>query len=397
MLQLKTTPFHSRTAQLMQANQWRRWSCYSVASAYEMTHDREYYAIRDACAVIDVSALCKYHIRGLDATAYLNRLVTRDVSKTSLGGLLYTPWCDSQGKVIDDGTIAHLGENFYRLTAAETNYRWLYDNAEGFEVSIEDVSDDYGTLAVQGPKSRDVLAELFGEEFRSLRFYRWMEVQFEGRPLVISRTGYTGDLGYEMWIPRDMAEAVWDAVMRVGKRYAIQAAGIWALDVARIEAGLIMLDVDYTPVTKAVVDAQSSSPYELGLEWALNFKKGNFVGRRALLEEKTRGSKFAFVGLVIDHVHLEQEHEAMGLPVCLPFTPWRSMIPIFAGTQQVGYATCGAWSPLLKRYLCLAQVEPNFAEAGQQLSIDLLVDRYRKSIPATVGQLPFFNPERKKS
>lgn len=397
MLQLKTTPFHSRTSALMQANQWRRWSGYSVASAYEMTHEHEYLAVRNSAVLIDVSALCKYHIRGKDACAYLNRLVTRDVTKCAPDGLLYTPWCDSHGKVIDDGTIAHLGENFYRLTAAESNYRWLQDNVSDFEVTVEDVSDDFGTLALQGPKARDILVESFGESLASLKFYKWAEVHFQGQPLVVSRTGYTGDLGYELWVPRDLASAVWDRLAEIGERYALTPAGIWALDVARIEAGLIMLDVDYTPVTKAVTDAQASSPYELGLDWALNFKKGNFVGRRALLAEKAAGSKYALVGLVIDHVYLEEQYEAMGLPVSYPFLPWREMLPIFSEGNQVGYATCGTWSPTLKKYLALAQVEPDFATPGQILTVDLLVDRYRKSTPATVSPLPFFNPERKKS
>lgn len=396
MLQLKTTPFHSRTSQLMQANQWRRWSSHSVASAYEMTSDREYLAVRNSCAVFDVSPLCKYHVTGRQALEYLNKLVTRDVSKCAVGGLQYTPWCDSNGLVIDDGTIANLGNGLYRLTAAEPNFRWLQEVAQGFEVQIEDVSDQFGTLAVQGPKAQEVLCEVFGEEFRQLKFYRWGEYQFQDKPLVVSRTGYTGDLGYEVWIPVDQAVDFWDELMRVGKRYALQPSGIWALDTARIEAGLIMLDVDYTPITKSIVASQASSPFELGLGWAVNFNKGNFIGRRALLREKELGSKFSLVGLEIDHVELERLHESMGLPLQLPFVPWREIVPIFFEGKQVGYATCGGWSPTLKRYLALAQVEPFFAHEGHQMTIDLLVDRYRKSIPAVIRNLPFFNPERKR-
>ncbi|MEW6281403.1 MAG: aminomethyltransferase family protein [Candidatus Eremiobacterota bacterium] len=411
MLTLKTTPFHERTSALMEANQWRRWSGYSVASAYEMTHDREYLAMREACALLDVSPLCKYHVSGPDAGAFLNRLVTRDLSRLAVGQGAYTPWCDSRGKVVDDGTVARLGESFYRLTAAETNYLWLTDNATGFDVTVEDVSERIGTLALQGPCSRDVLARAAGEAVRELKFYRWMEAAIDGRTVGISRTGYSGDLGYEIWVDAKDAgkaggceggqsppcAAVWDAVLREGRAYAIQPAGIWALDVARIEAGLIMLDVDYTPAPKAILDSQASSPFELGLGWAVHFQKGNFVGRKALLQEQERGSPLALVGLEIDHEALSQAYESLGMPPILPFIPWREITPIFSEHEQVGYATCGGWSPTLKRYLALAQVAPRCAGEGTRLRVELLVDRWRKSFEARVGKLPFFNPERKRS
>lgn len=380
----------------MQANQWRRWSSHSVASAYEMTSDREYLAVRNACAIFDVSPLCKYHVQGPQAVDYLNRLVTRDVSKCNVGGLQYTPWCDSRGFVIDDGTIANLGNNLFRLTAAEPNYKWLIEQTRGFDVEVTDVSDDFGTLAVQGPRARDLLADVFGDEFRQLKFYRWGEYEFAGEKIVVSRTGYTGDLGYEIWVPAPLACQLWDAVVTAGRRHAAQPAGIWALDTARIEAGLIMLDVDYTPITKAVVEAQASSPFELGLGWAVNFNKGHFIGRRALVEEQQRGSKYHLVGLEIDHQALETCYESLGLPLSVPFTPWREIVPIFTPQKQVGYATCGGWSPTLKKYLALAQVEPLYAVNGHKLTIDLLVDRYRKSFEAVVRPLPFFNPERKR-
>src|SRR6266508_1541626 len=315
---LKKTPFHSRTAALMQADQWRRWAGYTAASAYEMTHDREYMAIRNACALIDVSPLCKYQISGADARRFLNRLVTRDVSVCPIGGMLYTPWCDSRGKVIDDGTI--------------------------------------------------------------------------------SRTGYTGDLGYELWLQVDPArvERVWDALVAAGRSFALQPAGIWALDVARIEAGLIMLDVDYTPANKAMIDAQTSSPLELGLEWTVNWNKGNFVGRTALLAEKQRGSSIRLVGLEIDHAEFERQHHALGLPVPYPFLAWRAVIPLLAGGEQVGYATSGVWSPTLKKYIALGHLRPHYAAPGSVVTIDLDVDRFRRPFKAKVTKLPFFNPPRKK-
>lgn len=392
MLKLKTTPFHPRTSELMQANQWRRWAGYSVASAYEMTHEREYLAVRNAVALFDVSALYKYEIRGSEARAYLNRLVTRDLSALPELGMAYTPWCDSHGRVVDDGTVLCLEENRWRLTAADPNYHWLSENATGFELEIEDVSEQLGTLAVQGPYSRDLLRDCFGEAPAQLKFYGVCQVD----GLTITRTGYTGDLGYEVWVPRERATEIWDLLTARGKAYALQPAGIWALDVARIEAGLIMLDVDYLPSPKATTPAQASTPFELGLGWAVHLQKPNFVGKRALAHEKQHGSKWSLIGLEVDHVALADEYEKLGLPVSYPFVPWREITPLFA-REQVGYATCGGWSPTLKKYLALAQVEPAYSEPGTSLTVDLLVDRYRKSIPARVTRLPFYNPPRKRA
>lgn len=395
---LKTTPFHSRTAALMQANQWRRWAGYTAASAYEMAHDREYLALRNACALIDVSPLCKYQITGKESLQFLNRLVTRDVSKCPIGGMLYTPWCNSAGKIIDDGTIAHLGENHYRLTSAEPNLRWLEDNATGMDVQIEDVSEQIASLALQGPKSRQLLMTLTDAPLGALKYYNFVNTTIADIPVMISRTGYTGDLGYELWMSaeRATAERVWDLLIEAGRSFALQPAGIWALDVARVEAGLIMLDVDYTPANKAMIEAQTSTPLELGLSWAVSWNKGNFVGRKALQAERTRGSSTMLVGLEIDHTELERQHHALGLPVPYPFIAWRAMIPLQVNGTQVGYTTSGVWSPTLKKYIVLGHLQPQYAAAGSIVTLDLDIDRFRRPFNAKVTKLPFFNPARKK-
>lgn len=230
---LKKTPFHSRTSALMQADQWRRWAGHTVASSYQMTHDREYLALRNACVLIDVSPLCKYQIKGTDSLKFLNRLVTRDVSKCPIGGMLYTPWCDSRGKVLDDGTIAHLGENHYRMTSAEPNLRWLQDNAIGMDVQIEEVSEEVGTLALQGPKSRDLLMTLTDAPLGQLKYYQYLNTKIAGLPVMISRTGYTGDLGFEVWVDAKDAEKIWDVIVQAGQAFALQPAGIWALEIGR--------------------------------------------------------------------------------------------------------------------------------------------------------------------
>lgn len=393
---LKTTPLHSRTSALMQANQWRRWAGYSVASSYEMTHDREYYAIRNACVLLDVSPLCKYRIKGTDALKFLNRLVTRDVSKISVGGMLYTPWCDSRGKILDDGTVAMLAADEYRLTSAEPNLRWLQDNAVGMQVEITDVSDQIAAMSLQGPKSRDLLMTLCDSPLGGVKYYEFVNTKIDGADVMISRTGYTGDLGFELWVDATKAEKVWDAVVKAGKSFALQPAGIWALDVSRIEAGLIMLDIDYTPANKAMTDAQTSTPIELGLNWAISWKKGNFIGRKALLAEKENGSTIQFVGLEIDHKEFERQHHELGLTVPYPFMAWRAVIPLYVDGSQVGYATSGVWSPTLKKYLAFGHVQPKYAQPGSVVTIDLTVDRFRRPFSAKVTKLPFFNPPRKK-
>jgi aminomethyltransferase len=405
MLELKTTPFHARTSALMQGNQWRRWAGHTVASAYELTSDREQMAIRNACALIDVSPLFKYRVRGPDALGFLNRFVTRDLAKMAVGHMTYTPWCNSHGKVVDDGTVARLGEAEYRLTSAESNWRWLHDNAAGFSVEIADTSDELGALALQGPASRALIESLTNPraDLSQLKYHRFAMLDLLGEPTMVSRTGYTGDLGYEIWVPRERALSVWDAIVERGRAYALSPAGIWAMDVCRIEAGLIMLDVDYTPAPKALTLGQCSSPFELGLGWAVHFGKGSFVGKKALLEEKRRGPALALVGLEIDHLAFARAHEALGLTTPLPFVAWREVTPIFrpgaagGGLDQAGYATCGAWSPTVKKYIALAQVAPASAAPGTELRIDLMVDRKREAFGAKVVDIPFFNPARKRA
>jgi aminomethyltransferase len=398
MQRLKTTPFHPRTEPLMQGAEWRRWGGYQVASCYEMAPDREYYAVRASCAMFDVSALAKYSIKGIEARAFLQRLITRNIANLKVGDVLYSPWCDSRGKVIDDGTFACLHEEHFQMTAAEQGEAWLRKVARGFAVTIENISDDYGVLALQGPTSLSVLRELVGEGVAKLGFSQSYHTEFEGIPLWISRTGYTGDLGYEVWVPRDQGVTIWDKLVAIGQAYALYPAGIWALDVARIEAGLLMLDVEYNSALNASTTAQTSSPFELGLGWSVHFKKGEFVGRKALMEEKERSSTpYHYVGCVLDSVAYREAFEELGLPPNLSVKAWRGIHPLFDGDgQQVGYATCGTWSPTLQRYLMLAQVNPPWAEPGQNLIFEDVIDRRRVKLPCTVEKLPFFNTDRKK-
>jgi aminomethyltransferase len=394
---LKHTPFHARTSALMQGYAWRRWAGHAVASAYDYSHDREYAAIRNSAALLDISPLYKYMVTGRDAALLLDRVVTRDVAKSKLHQVLYTPWCDGAGKVLDDGTISRLEENVFRLTSAEPNLRWLEQNAVGMQVEIRDVSDSTAALALQGPTSREILKQLAEDDVAPLKFFRLMQTRIRGIPVTISRTGYTGDLGYEIWVEHDRAEALWDALIDAGDAYGIVPTGILALDVARIEAGLLLLDVDYVPARRAVIEQQTSSPYELSLDWTVSLDKATpFVGRHALAREAARTPAWKFVGVEVDWDSLEALYAALQLPPKLPTMAWRTSVPLYRGGKQIGYATSGCWSPLLKKYLALAHVEAGHAAPGTALEIEMTVEHRRKRAAATVRPLPFFNPERKR-
>ena len=394
---LKTSPFHPRTAPLVRAQTWRRWAGYQMASAYDPHPDREYAAIRNAAALIDVSPLYKYRLSGRDASRLLDRMITRDMTRLQTGQVFYTPWCDAHGKVIDDGTVSRLDEGTFRLTSADSSLRWLHLNAAGLEVAIEDVSERVATLALQGPLSRAILERVSPAETARLKYFRLVETTIERIPVTISRTGYTGDLGYEIWVEAGEALALWDALIAAGASYGLTPAGVWALDVARIEAGLIMLDVDYHSAHHALIEAQKSSPFEINLGWAVSTGKGPFNGRRALAAERARGPQWGFVGLEIDWVSFERLFAAHRLAPHVPNVAWRSSVPIHRNGDQVGYATSGCWSPLLKQSLALAHLRGPHFEPGTPVEIEITVEHQRRRAAAVVRKLPFYEPERKKA
>jgi len=394
---LKHTPFHPRTALLCQSHAWRRWAGYVVASSYELSHEREYHSIRSAAALFDVSPLYKYLVRGRDAARLLDQVATHDVARAQVGQVLYTPWCDSRGKVLDDGTIARLDETTFRLTSAEPNLRWLQDNAHGFAVTIEDISAATAALAVQGPSARVILQQLSDRDLDGLKYFRVIEARLRGIPVTISRTGYTGDLGYEIWLDAAGALAVWDALIEAGTPYGLAPAGILALDVARIEAGLVLLDVDYVPANRTLIDTQTSSPYELDLGWAVKLDKPHFVGKQALAVEARSGPAWRFVGIQIEWNAFERLFTAVGLAPRVPTAAWRTSVPLYSGGEQVGYATSGVWSPLLKQYIALAHVQSRWASPGTALEMEVTVEHRRKRAAARVVKKPFFDPARKRA
>jgi len=388
---LKTTPFHERTAALCASHAWRRWAGYVVASSYELSHEREYHSIRAAAALFDVSPLYKYAITGKDAARLLDHVVTRNIQQLGVGQVVYTPWCDAQGKVLDDGTVARTGEQSFRMTAAEPNLRWLQDNARGLDVAIEDVSESLAALSLQGPASRAILGGI------DLKYFRLAETRIASIPVAISRTGYTGDLGYEIWVEKKSALNLWDALIAAGTPHGILPAGMLALDVARLEAGLMLIDVDYVPARKALIEGQTSSPFELDLRWTVDLKKERFVGRDALAAEAARDPLWRFAGVEIDWDSLERLYAEVGLATRLPPQAWRMSVPIYSGAEQAGYATSGGWSPLLKKYIALAHLRAPYFAQGTELEMEITVEHQRKRALARVVKKPFLDPDRKRA
>ncbi|MFQ5877458.1 MAG: aminomethyltransferase family protein [Acidobacteriota bacterium] len=391
------TAFHERSLGLCESLNYRDWSGFYAASVYETHHEHEYNAIRQSAALIDISPLFKYRIQGRDARRLLDRVVTRDMGRVSVERLIYTPWCDGEGKTIDDGTVARLGETTYRMTAADPTLRWLRQNSTGLDVTVEDVSERIAALALQGPTSGRLLMGVAEADIANLRYFGITPATIAGVPVEISRSGYTGDLGYEIWIPWGDAVRVWDALMRGGRAYDIHAAGMLALDIARIEAGLILIDVDYVSSRRALIESHRYSPFEIGLGRMVHLHKERFVGRSALVEEARRGPRRRLVGLEIDWSEVERLFESHGLSPSVPATASREAVPVYTGGVQVGRATSTTWSPTLKKMIALASVASEHAETGTHLSLEFTVEATRHRAGVVVVDLPFFNPPRKRA
>jgi aminomethyltransferase len=389
------TAFHDRTFALCHSLNYREWSGYYTVSVYEVHHEHEYNAIRNACALIDISPLYKYLITGADATKLVNRVITRDVNKVAVGQVIYACWCDEEGKVIDDGTITRLEENKYRWTAADPSLRWFRQNGLNMDVQIEDISEQTAALALQGPASAKLLKTVAEADIATLKYFRMTSGKIGGVPVDISRTGYTGDLGYEIWMPWDQAVKVWDALMDDGKQFDIHPAGMLALDVSRVEAGLLLIEVDYISSKKALIPSQKYSPYELGFGKMVHLEKENFIGKRALARDQKEGVARQLVGLEVDWVEVEEEFDKFGLSPAAPSQASRVAVPVYVGEKYVGKATTTAFSPLLKKLIALASVGTEYSKPGTKLQMELTIEARRTKTTATVVPLPFFNPKRK--
>jgi aminomethyltransferase len=395
------TPFHPRTRALCASHSWRRWSGYLAASSYGDFVPPEYAAIRNAAAVIDVSPLYKYVVGGPDAAALLDRVVTNHVARLEPGQALYTTWCDRSGKVRQDGTVFRLDEATYLLNAAEPAGAWLAEASRGLRATIEDRSRELAALAVQGPTSRDLLGALAGSAaIADLGFFRLCAARLGGVPAIVSRTGYTGDLGYEVWVEAEHALALWDALAAAGGSFGLTPCGLLALDIARLEAGFLLVNVDYVSAETARLPADTVSPYALGLGFTVKLHKGPFAGRDALIAERRSGPALRVVGLEVAWEPIEALYvREAGLMPDLPLLACRDAVPVYdpATGRQVGRATTRVWSTLLKKYVALATVGSEWSTPGAELAIEMTVHWRRRTAPARVVRTPFFRPDRARS
>jgi len=379
------TPFHARARQLSQLDSFIPWNGYTTVDVFT-TVEHEYFAIRNASTLYDLSPMAKYRIAGPDALRFLNRLVTRDLAKLKPDRVAYVVWCNDEGHLIDDGTVFRLGESDYRLCAQERQLDWLLDSAIGFDVEILDVTEAFAGLALQGPTSCAVLkaAGLGGVE--RLKPFDIGYFQLGGIALTVSRTGFTGDLGYELWMdPRD-AESVWDRLMAAGRSRGIRPLGSRALNIARIEAGFLLPNVDFLSAERTLRVGRERSPFELGLDWLLDFRKGHFTGRRALLAEQRSGIARRLVGLDIEGN--KPAHNAL-------------VYSARAGRREIGSVTSATWSPTCKRNIAYALLEAPYVRVGTEVWVEIYVNSEltweRRMRAARVVDKPFYAPERRRA
>ena len=315
---VRKSPLHPRTGPLCRGSRWEEWSGFLAATMYELDHVHEYHAIRNGCGLFDVSPLLKFDIRGPHAVDLVDRVIVRDATRCSVGQTLYATWCDDDGMVIDDGTVSRLADDHFRMTSSVPIAGWLEDNSVGLRTTVSDVSDEVAGVAIQGPTSRRLLQQLTTADLSDLGFFRSTYTEVAGIPALISRTGYTGDLGYEVFVDPHAAVSLWDSIMELSGQHQLLPAGTVALDLARLEGGLLLIDVDFVSAFQTTFAIQKTSPYELGLDWMVDLDKGFFVGQDALRRERKNGSRWKTVGLELDVVAMEGFYSEWGMPLSLP-------------------------------------------------------------------------------
>jgi aminomethyltransferase len=395
----RPSPFHDRHLALSTTLGFKDWSGYFAPTSYDVDPIYEYTAFRKAAGLLDVSPLYKYEVTGGDAARFLSRVCVRGFTKMKPGRVAYTCWCDDDGKVVDDGTVTRLDEDRFFFTAAEAQLRWLQSLSRGFDVTVTDVSETLCALALQGPCARDILKDCTDADLDTLAYFGSAACQLDGKDVRLTRTGYTGDLGYEVWIDSDDALAVYDAIMASGRQWGIRPVGLDALDMVRIEAAYIMAGVDYRGATHCLTAAQKSSPDELGLSWMVNTgREMPFIGKQALIAEREqRAARWAFVGVEWHWDDIEQLYASYGLPPGLGHGASRTALPLWRDHAQVGYVTSSVWSPLLKKQIGIGFINPSFSEVGTVLDIEHTVEFERRTVRCTIVDTPFFDPPRKRS
>lgn len=377
------TPFHERTSAACETNEWYQWKAWTAVSCYT-TVQEEYFAIRNAAGLFDMSPISKYRITGPDARAYLDRVVTRDLSAVVPGRVTYCPWCNDDGKVLDDGTLFCFEESRWRLCSQERHLDWLLWCAEGFDVEVVEETEDVAALALQGPTSCRVLKALGLAGIEELRPFHCREFSAHGIPLMVSRTGFTGDLGYELWVHPSAALQLWDRLAEAGAPFGLRPVGAHALDIARIEAGFLQAWVDFVPAGQAVRPDRTRSPFELGMEKLVHFAKPVFNGRRALLEEREKGSRYRLVKLDVEGNK-----------------PAKDSFIYDARRRVVGTVTSAVWAPSAKCNIAIASVRRPYGEPGDRLWAEIYYNRElqwnRVMARCRVVERPFFDPPRRRA
>ena len=385
---LLRTPFHERARALSQVDSFIPWAGYTTVDVFT-TVEQEYFAIRNATSVYDLTPMVKYRIAGPGARRYLNRLVTRQLSGLKPGRVAYCLWCNDSGHLIDDGTVFCLSETEYRLCTGERQLDWLLDSAVGFEVEIREVTEDIAALSVQGPTSCALLKSFGLAGIERLKPFELTHCTPPGSleaSLMVSRTGFTGDLGYELWMRPADAERIWDGLMAQGRTRSIRPIGSRALNIARIEAGFLLPNVDFVSAEHTLRVGTERSPLELGLGWLVDFRKGHFTGRRALLEESRRGPRRLLVGLDIEGN--KPAHNAL-------------LYADRSGKHPVGSVTSATWSPTAKRNIALAMLDAPHIRPGLAVWAEIYLNRElvweRRMTRALIVERPFFAPERRRA
>jgi aminomethyltransferase len=377
---------------------YKEWAGYYSVRSYKTTYDAEYYAIRHAAGLIDVTPLYKYEVHGKDACKFLSRIMVRNVAKLKVGQGTYLCWCDDDGKMIDDGTVTRLDEDYFRVTSTDSNYSWFGRHVPGYDLTLEDSTSRLAALAIQGPRSREIADGVTGGVAGTLEFFHAAKATVDGVDVVVSRTGYTGDLGFEIWVENGNAVKIYDAVLEAGKPFGALPAGLDAMDVTRIEAGFVLNGVDYFNALHAMIDRRKSSPFEMALGWTVHLKRPPFIGREALRHEKKTGPPRVFVGLDVEWDEFETLFAEHGLPPEVRHGGWRDGVPIYdLDGRFIGQATSGAWSPLLKKNLALATLTEEHGKIGNRVLFEVTVEYERRTVGATVVDKPFYDPDWKRA
>ena len=378
---LRESPFHPRQKALNLRDSWGVWNGYKFANYYYET-EYEYFCIRNTCGTYDICPMQKYEISGPDAEAMLNRMVTRDVARIKLNRVAYSVWCTDEGRLIDDGTIFRLASDRFMLTCGSPCTAWLEKSAFGFDdVSVVDVSDTLAGLSLQGPTSYATLRRMGLDGLEAARRFDIMHFEFLGSTLMVSRTGFTGDLGYELWIKRELALELWDALYAAGEDYGIQPYGEAATNMARLEAGFIMPDMEFNEALKTVHFEHDQTPLELNLSWLVDFKKPHFTGRSALLNEREKGSKYT-----LSKLDIEGNKPAEGSYI---YSNKRC-------TREIGYVTSAMWSPAVKANIALAMIETKYLKGDlwAEIYYEKELRQYSRVARCSLKDKPFWSPDR---